>query len=241
MSDDGSKIVYASAADNLVDGDTNGRVDVFLTTINPGKPNTPPSAGSGGSPSDPGVAPSVASTVRISVGRGGAQGNGDSLGASISPDGHWIAFESSASNLADDPNGPVTDVFTYHVDDGSLRPAAAGATATASLPRWPTPAPCRSLDGRQHGPGAAAAGYVRTDKTESSPLGLRRRGDGKSGESWIAATARRSSSRPTPTWPAERPTARTSSSASSAPAPAPPPSRAGPRPISRRSPPTGPG
>ena len=57
MSDDGTKIVYASAADNLVDGDTNGRTDVFLTTINPGRPPTPPSAGSGGSPADPGEAP----------------------------------------------------------------------------------------------------------------------------------------------------------------------------------------
>ena len=54
MSDDGTKIVYSSAADNLVDGDTNGRADVFLTTINPGKPPTPPTAGSGGSPADPG-------------------------------------------------------------------------------------------------------------------------------------------------------------------------------------------
>ena len=33
LSDDGTKVVYSSAAGNLVDGDGNGRVDVFLTTL----------------------------------------------------------------------------------------------------------------------------------------------------------------------------------------------------------------
>src|SRR5438477_452931 len=75
-----------------------------------------------------GTAALVVSTVRISVGPGGAEGNGDSFGPSISPDGHWVAFESSASNLVpSDPNGPVTDVFVYHVDDQSLRLASVPA------------------------------------------------------------------------------------------------------------------
>src|SRR5581483_1740561 len=128
ISDDGTRVVYSSAADNLVDGDTNGHVDVFLTTLNPGKPPVAPVSGAGGHPGDPGVPPSVVSTVRISVGPGGAQGNGDSQGASISPDGHWIAFESTAANLVgSDPNGPVSDVFVYHVDDQSLRLASVPA------------------------------------------------------------------------------------------------------------------
>ncbi|HZQ76049.1 MAG TPA: hypothetical protein VFE55_01885 [Acidimicrobiia bacterium] len=128
ISDDGTRVVYSSAADNLVDGDTNGHVDVFLTTLNPGKPPVAPVSGAGGHPGDPGVPPSVVSTVRISVGPGGAQGNGDSQGASISPDGHWVAFESTASNLVgSDPDGPVSDVFVYHVDDGSLRLASVPA------------------------------------------------------------------------------------------------------------------
>src|SRR5438105_10560259 len=80
ISDDGTKVVYSSAADNLVDGDTNGHVDVFLTTLNPGKPPVAPVAGAGGHPGDPGIPPSVTSTVRISVGAGGVQGNGDSQG-----------------------------------------------------------------------------------------------------------------------------------------------------------------
>ncbi len=195
MSDDGTKIVYASAADNLVDGDSNGRVDVFLTTINPGKPNTPPSAGSGGSPADPGVAPAVVSTVRISAGPGGAQGNGDSLGASISPDGHWIAFESSASNLVDgDANGPVTDVFTYHVDDSSLRlasvPAGGGGgdnnSFSASVANTGAVS-FTSAAGNMAPGGSGQQVYVHTDKTElvSAPA-AGGAADGPSGESAIS-------------------------------------------------------
>jgi Tol biopolymer transport system component len=194
MSDDGTKVVYSSAADNLVDGDTNGRTDVFLTTINPGRPPTPPSAGSGGSPADPGVAPSVTSTVRVSVGPGGVQGDGDSVGASISPDGHWIAFESSSTNFAPDGNGPTVDVFVYHVDDGSLRLASVstsggggdGHSYSASVANNGAVS-FTSLAGNL-APGASGQQvYVRSDTTQvaSSATGGAA-GDGRSGESTIS-------------------------------------------------------
>ena len=194
MSDDGTKIVYASAADNLVDGDTNGRTDVFLTTINPGRPPTPPSAGSGGSPADPGEAPSVISTVRVSVGPGGVQGDGDSLGASISPDGHWIAFESSSTNFGPDGNGGTVDVFVYHVDDGSLRLASVstsggggdGHSFGASVANNGT-ASFTSMAGNLVGGAGGQQVYARSDKTElvSSATGGAA-GDGRSGESTIS-------------------------------------------------------
>jgi len=194
MSDDGTKIVYSSAADNLVDGDTNGRTDVFLTTINPGKPPTPPSAGSGGQPADPGIAPSVISTVRVSVGPGGAQGDGDSVGASISPDGHWIAFESSATNFGPDNNGGTVDVFVFHVDDGSLRLASVSASGgggdgnsfSASVANNGTVS-FTSLAGNLVGGASGQQVYIRSDKTElaSSATGGGP-GDGHSGESTIS-------------------------------------------------------
>jgi Tol biopolymer transport system component len=200
ISDDGTKIVYASAADNLVDGDTNGHIDVFLTTLNPGKPPVAPVSGAGGHPGDPGVPPSVVSTVRISVGPGGAEGNGDSLGASISPDGHWVAFESSATNLVpSDPNGPVVDVFVYHVDDQSLRlasvPASGGGadgnSYSASVANNGTVS-FTSVAGNMV-PGASGQQvYVREDpagapKTELvSATSAGGAGDGQSGESTIS-------------------------------------------------------
>ena len=194
LSDDGTKVVYSSAAGNLVDGDTNGRTDVFLTTLNPGKPPTPPSAGSGGSPADPGVAPSVVSTVRISVGGGGVEGNGDSLGASISPDGKWVAFESSASNLAGDANGPTVDVFVYNVDTKSLTlasvPAAGGGADGPSYSASVANTGAVSYTSNAGNLVAGASGqqvYARSaDQTILVSAATSGAGDGKSGESTIS-------------------------------------------------------
>ena len=191
ISDDGSKIVYSSAAGNLVEGDSNGRTDVFLTTLNPGKPSTP---------SDPGTRPSVISTVRISVGPGGAQGNGDSLGASISPDGKWIAFESSASNLVDgDANGPVVDVFVYNVDTQTLRLAsvpaggggADGNSFSASVANNGTVSFTSVAGNMVPGAGGEQV-YARSDKTELvSAAADGAPGDGRSGLSTISGDGTR--------------------------------------------------
>ncbi len=201
MSDDGSKVVYSSGASNLVDGDANGRADVFLTTLNPGRPPTPPSAGSGGSPADPGVPPSVISTVRISVGPGGAEGDGDSLGVSISPDGKWIAFESSASNLVGgDANGPTIDVFVYNVDSGALHLAsvpaggggADGHSYSASVANTGTVSYTSVAGNLVSGAGGQQvyaridpAGAAKTELVSAATAGGA--GDGKSGESTISA------------------------------------------------------
>ncbi|MDQ1515973.1 MAG: hypothetical protein QOE80_1803 [Actinomycetota bacterium] len=195
LSDDGTKVVYSSAADNLVDGDNNGHIDVFLTTLSPGKPPTPPNPGAGGNPADPGIAPSVVSTVRISAGPGGAEGNGDSVGPSISPDGHWIAFESSATNLAgNDANGPTVDVFAYHVDDGSMHLASVnsdGNSYSASVANNGNVS-FTSVAGSLV-PGASGqqvyaredpAGAGKTDLVSATSAGAA--GDGTSGESTIS-------------------------------------------------------
>jgi len=200
LSDDGTKVVYSSAADNLVDGDTNGHTDIFLTTLTPGKPPTPPDPGAGGHPSDPGISPAVVSTVRISVGPGGAEGNGDSFGPSISPDGHWVSFESSASNLVPgDANGPVVDVFVYHVDDQSLRlasvPAGGGGgdgnSYSASVANNGTVS-FTSTAGNMVGGASGQQVYARTDPAGSAQTVLVSAtsggagGDGQSGESTIS-------------------------------------------------------
>jgi hypothetical protein len=50
-------------------------------------------------------------TVKVSVGPGGVQGNGDSNATKLSADGHYAMFSSTASNLvAGDTNG-VMDIF----------------------------------------------------------------------------------------------------------------------------------
>ena len=52
-------------------------------------------------------------TERVSVADGGVQANGDSLSPSISGDGRYIAFESSASNLVQNDTNNMVDCFIY--------------------------------------------------------------------------------------------------------------------------------
>jgi LPXTG-site transpeptidase (sortase) family protein len=89
ISGDGRYVVFGSAATNLVDGDTNGAMDIFLRDL---QTNT---------------------TTRISVGMNGVQENGASYSPAISADGRYVAFISAASNLvAGDTNGQ-RDTFVY--------------------------------------------------------------------------------------------------------------------------------
>jgi len=89
LSADGRFVVFSSFATNLVAGDTNGARDIFLWD-------------------------SQLNTVQlVSRSSGGTLANGDSSDAVISADGQWIAFSSAASNLTEDANGAVEDVFLY--------------------------------------------------------------------------------------------------------------------------------
>jgi Tol biopolymer transport system component len=95
ISADGRYVAFESWASNLVAGDTNGTWDVFVRDTLEGK------------------------TSRVSVSSEGVQGNGGSYSPSISADGRYVAFESSASNLvAGDTNG-AGDVFVRDTLEGS--------------------------------------------------------------------------------------------------------------------------
>src|SRR5206468_1205887 len=86
-SGDGSKIVFVSAADNLVAGDTNGVSDVFVADRATG------------------------AITRVSQAANGTEGDSLSENPTISRDGRYVAFASFASNLtASDTNG-LEDVF----------------------------------------------------------------------------------------------------------------------------------
>ncbi len=79
---DGRFVVFASEANNLVKGDSNGWSDVFLR-------DTCISATSA----------CVPATLRLSIGPDGAEANGASFSPAISPDGRFVVFNSSATNL----------------------------------------------------------------------------------------------------------------------------------------------
>ena len=105
LSGNGRFVVFQSGANNLVSGDSNGTVDIFLRDTCQG------------------AAGCVVSTTRVSVASDGSQAVGVSAFPALSSNGRFIAFTSNAANLvASDTNG-VEDVFLRDTCQG-----AAGCT-----------------------------------------------------------------------------------------------------------------
>ncbi|MEW6271215.1 MAG: hypothetical protein AB1689_18190, partial [Thermodesulfobacteriota bacterium] len=94
ISGDGSVVVFHSFSSNLVAGDTNNVPDVFAHHVASGQ------------------------TVRASVASGGTQGNQQSVGASVSADGRFVAFDSDASTLVPNDLNGRTDVFVHDLTTG---------------------------------------------------------------------------------------------------------------------------
>jgi hypothetical protein len=94
ISTNGRFIAFYSCASNLVDGDTNGRFDVYVHDQFTGR------------------------TSRISVATDGAQANDDSVTPYISADGRYVVFASYATNLVPGDTNDFTDDFVR--DRGEL-------------------------------------------------------------------------------------------------------------------------
>jgi len=118
---DGSLIVFSSDANNLVPGDTYGQTDVFVRDRVAG------------------------TTQRVSVSSGGAQGDGPSTYGTISADGRYVAFQSSATNLVSGDTNGVGDIFVRDRLGGITVLISRGGGATPSN-GW-SEAPAISADG----------------------------------------------------------------------------------------------
>src|SRR5439155_1499293 len=97
ISADGRFVAFLSSASNLVGGDTNGVIDVFVRDRKTGK------------------------TTRVSVNSHGAQGNRGSIVRSISDDGRFVSFDSAANNLVGGDTNTVVDVFLRDRKTGKTR------------------------------------------------------------------------------------------------------------------------
>jgi Tol biopolymer transport system component len=152
ISADGRYVAFASAATNLVPGDTNGRFDTFVHDRRTGK------------------------NWRVSVASDGTEGNADSGGGyfpAISRDGRHVAFVSSATNLvAGDTNG-VDDVFVHDRETGRTGRVSVGLRGgqgdTVSF------GPAISADGRAVAFTSDATNLVRKDTNGVSDVFVRAR------------------------------------------------------------------
>ncbi len=87
ISADGRYVAFLSFATNLVPGDTNGKIDIFVYDRQTGQ------------------------TARVSVANNDAQANDNAGASAISADGFYVAFGSDASNLVSGDTNGQRDIF----------------------------------------------------------------------------------------------------------------------------------
>ena len=122
ISADGRYVAFLSLATNLVEGDTNGVMDVFVRDR------------------------VLGTTERVSVSSAGAQADAENERPSISADGRYVAFDSDATNLVEGDSNKCPDVF---VRDRLLGTTERVSVSSAQVGgNWGSCGPSISADGR---------------------------------------------------------------------------------------------
>ena len=106
ISADGRYIAFDSDASNLVSGDTNNTGDIFVHDRQTG------------------------ATTRVSIGPGGTQANRGSFAPSISADGRYVAFHSSATNLVSGVTNGTTHIFVHDRQTGATTRVSVASDGT---------------------------------------------------------------------------------------------------------------
>jgi len=122
ISSDGRYVAFDSRATNLVVGDSNGYRDIFVHDRQTGE------------------------TTRVSVASDGTQGDGDSTVPTISADGRYVVFNSTATTLVVGDTNGFYDVFVHDRVTGetTLASIASDGTQGNDLSQYPS----ISADGR---------------------------------------------------------------------------------------------
>jgi Tol biopolymer transport system component len=97
--------LFASNASNLAAGDTNQQSDYFVKNLTSG------------------------AVIMVNSNNDGVQGNGGVSELVFSPDGQWIMFKSSSSNLVDGDTNNADDIFLKNVQSGEVRLLNSSANA----------------------------------------------------------------------------------------------------------------
>ncbi len=149
ISADGTQIAFASAATNLVLGDTNNLIDIFVfdRSTNPGQ------------------------ATRVSVGPAGAQavGPAGSTSPSLSADGRLVAYASAASNLVPNDTNNEYDIFLYDRIAGVTTRVSVDSTG-AQAAGGPSESPSLSNDGSLVAFRSAANNLVANDTNNAADV-----------------------------------------------------------------------
>jgi Tol biopolymer transport system component len=197
ISADGRFVAFASSASNLVAGDTNGVLDVFVHDRQNGTTTRASVGQAGAQLSADSQLPSISADGRwvtfrgaalpndfmgnvyvhdrltgttepVSVGAGNVLGNNGSLASAISADGRWVAFESSASNLVPGDTNDDWDIFVRDRQMGTTRRVSVGPGGAQVS--GDSRLPAISADGRVVTFQSAGTGFVDGDTNNVSDI-----------------------------------------------------------------------
>lgn len=150
---DGQRVVFQSAASNLVAGDTNNADDIFLRD------------------SASGV------TTRVSIATGGAESNGYCTAPRISADGRFVVFLSGATNLVSGDTNGSPDVFVHDTQTGATTRVSVSTSGVQA--NGLSYAPSISGDGRFVAFHSAASNLVSGDTNSSWDVFVHDRASGQ--------------------------------------------------------------
>lgn len=162
ISADGRHIAFATEANNLVPGDTNGKSDIFLRDTLTG------------------------TTTRVSVDSTGKQGNDHSRYPVISANGRYIAFHSQANNLVAGDTNRNQDVFVHDAYTGTTTRVNVDTDGNQSTQG--AEAPSLSADGRYVAFESRANDLVEADTSFYSDIFVHDRQTGTTLRASLSAT-----------------------------------------------------
>ncbi len=161
ISADGGYVAFVSEASNLVSGDTNGALDIFVRDRVTGH------------------------TERVSVSSDGTQANQESLAHSISSDGRYIAFQSGATNLVPNDTNQTLDIFVR--DQQTNQTTLISLTSICTAANGPSYTVAASADGRYVTFLSVASNLVPGDTNETFDIFIRDRQTGQTSRASVTS------------------------------------------------------
>ena len=140
----GNDVAFSSEASNLVDGDLNGKIDVFVYDW------------------------ANVDIARVSVDSSGTEGDGDSNDPVICAEGRYVAFSSAATNLVAGDSNARSDIFVYDRSDRVMSRVSVGSGGAEG--DGGSREPALSGDGRYVAFTSAAANLVPGDSNGRSDI-----------------------------------------------------------------------